>query len=306
MGSTVHPNAIVESAAIGDGTSISAFAHLEAGAIAGRDCLIHENVFVAGDVRLGNRVRILPGARLWNIDVADDVFIGANSTFPNDPSALADNQRSGRTQVYQAASIGSSVTVLPGVTIGARARVEAGSVVTRNVPAGTIIAGNPGRIVGYMGVSRSQDTVLATPPREAGVAATLVRGVTLHRMPLVDDLRGPLSFGDIGRHVPFAVKRYFLVFNVATQEIRGEHAHRTLHQFLICVHGVCHVVADDGTNRQEFILDHPSIGLHLPPMIWAVQYRYSADGVLLAFASNLYDPEDYVRDYSEFLKLCRQ
>ena len=83
-------------------------------------------------------------------------------------------------------------------------------------------------------------------------------GVTLHRLPHVPDMRGNLSFGEIGDQIPFEVKRYFLVYGVASKEIRGEHAHRSLHQFLICVHGRCHVVADDGTNRQEFVLDSPT------------------------------------------------
>jgi dTDP-4-dehydrorhamnose 3,5-epimerase-like enzyme len=103
--------------------------------------------------------------------------------------------------------------------------------------------------------------------------------------------------------VPFDVKRYFLVFGVSGKEIRGEHAHRMLHQFLICVHGRCHVVADDGEHRQEFILDDPTVGVHLPPMVWSTQYHYTDDAVLLVLASEHYDADDYIRDYAEFLKL---
>jgi len=125
----------------------------------------------------------------------------------------------------------------------------------------------------------------------------------LHRMPLVNDLRGMLSFGEVGQPVPFDVKRYFLVFDVATEQVRGEHAHRTLHQFLVCVHGRCAIVADDGAHRQEFLLDSPQLGIYIPPMTWAVQYKYSPDGVLMALASDIYDPGDYIRDYAEFLAL---
>jgi dTDP-4-dehydrorhamnose 3,5-epimerase-like enzyme len=137
------------------------------------------------------------------------------------------------------------------------------------------------------------------------VSATRVAGVTLHRLPHVDDLRGHLSFGEIGNQIPFEVKRYFLVYSVASQEIRGEHAHRSLHQFLICVHGRCHVVADDGTLRREFVLDSPTIGLHLPPMVWGIQYKYTEDAVMLVLASDRYDPASYIRDYSEFLELVK-
>ena len=137
------------------------------------------------------------------------------------------------------------------------------------------------------------------------MSATRVAGVTLHRLPHVHDLRGDLTFGEAGNQVPFEVKRYFLVYNVASKEIRGEHAHRSLRQFVICVHGRCHVVADDGANRQEFVLDSPTIGLYLPPMVWGIQYKYTEDAVLLVLASDKYDPGNYIRDYSEFLALVK-
>jgi hypothetical protein len=69
------------------------------------------------------------------------------------------------------------------------------------------------------------------------------------------------------------------------------------------VHGSCHIVADDGSARQEFALDQPTIGLHLEPMTWAVQYKYSRDAVLLVFASHAYDVDDYIRDYATFLSV---
>ena len=106
--------------------------------------------------------------------------------------------------------------------------------------------------------------------------------------------------------MPFEVKRFFLVFDVTSEQIRGEHAHRTLHQFLVCVHGRCCVVADDGAHRQEFILDSPALGLYLPPMTWAVQYKYTRDAVLLVLASDVYDPAEYIRDYEEFLRSSRR
>jgi UDP-2-acetamido-3-amino-2,3-dideoxy-glucuronate N-acetyltransferase len=133
---------------------------------------------------------------------------------------------------------------------------------------------------------------------------TRVRGVTLWRLPEVQDTRGALSFCEIGRHLPFTVERYFLVFQVAGEAARGFHAHRTLHQFLTCVHGSCHVAVDDGETRQEFVLDSPSLGLHLPPMVWGTQYRYSPGAVLLVLASDPYDEADYIRDYAEFRELA--
>jgi UDP-2-acetamido-3-amino-2,3-dideoxy-glucuronate N-acetyltransferase len=91
------------------------------------------------------------------------------------------------------------------------------------------------------------------------------------------------------------------VFGVPSVETRGEHAHRECHQFLVCVRGSVSVVADDGRRREEYLLDRPELGLHLPPMVWGIQYRYSADAVLLVFASHYYDPADYIREYDRFL-----
>ena len=97
--------------------------------------------------------------------------------------------------------------------------------------------------------------------------ATQVAGVTLHRLPRVVDIRGSLTVGEFDRSIPFAVRRYFMVFDVPSMETRGEHAHRECHQFLICVRGSCAVVADDGRNRQEFRRDWPEVGVDLRPMV---------------------------------------
>jgi hypothetical protein len=84
--------------------------------------------------------------------------------------------------------------------------------------------------------------------------------------------------------------------------VRGEHAHRRLHQFIVCVRGSVTVMVDDGQNRAVFQLDHPNLGLHVAPMVWAAQYKYSQDAMLLILASDVYNPQDYIRDYDEFLQ----
>jgi len=165
--------------------------------------------------------------------------------------------------------------------------------------------GNPGRIVGYVGAEgpgRADATAIA-PPARPGVVNTPVRGVTLHRLPRFADLRGALSVGEFARDLPFAPQRYFLVFDVPSVETRGEHVHKRCHQFLLCVSGSVRVLADDGRQRAEFTLDSPDLGIHLPPMTWGTQYRYSPDAVLLVFASEPYDAAEYVRTYDEFKSL---
>ncbi len=299
-----HKQAIVESKHIGQGTRIWAFAHILPGARVGRDCNICDHTFIENDVVVGDRVTIKCGVQLWDgIHVEDDVFIGPNATFTNDVSPRSKKHQAliPRTLVRHGASIGANATILPGITIGPRSMIGAGSVVTHDVPANAVITGNPGRIVGYAAGLHAPPAKPASMPSTPGGQPTRVRGVTFHRLQMVDDMRGLLSFGEMNVHVPFSVERYFVVFGVASEEIRGEHAHKTLHQFLVCVHGSCHVVADDGEQREEFVLDHPTVGVHLPPMIWAVQYKYTADAVLLVLASGRYDAEDYVRDYDEFL-----
>ena len=101
--------------------------------------------------------------------------------------------------------------------------------------------------------------------------------------------------------IPFTPKRWFLVYDVPSREIRGEHAHRVCHQFLLCVSGRVTVSVDDGRNRGEVLLDDPTLGIYIPPLVWGSQYRYDADAALLVLASHPYDPDDYIREYDQFL-----
>ena len=114
-------------------------------------------------------------------------------------------------------------------------------------------------------------------------------------------MRGNLVAGGFESDVPFSVKRCFMIFDVPSENVRGEHAHRTCHQFLVCARGSCRVVVDDGRVREEIALDRSDLGLHIPPMTWGIQYRYSRDALLLVFASHAYDAADYIRDYDAFI-----
>ena len=87
-----------------------------------------------------------------------------------------------------------------------------------------------------------------------------------------------------------------------SEELRGEHAHKHCHQFLICLHGACRVLLDDGERRCEVTLDRPDMGVFMPAMVWGTQYRYSADAVLFVFASRPYESDDYLRTYDAFLE----
>jgi len=242
--------------------------------------------------------------QLWDgLRVADDVFIGPNATFSNDkyPRSKQYQTQVLQTHLGRGASIGGGAALLPGLRVGARAMIGAGAVVTENVPARAIVFGNPARIVGYVDTRKpAQAPAEARPAVSGGVTATSVDGVTLHRMLMAVDLRGSLAAGEVPAHLPFAPQRYFLVYDVPGKEVRGEHAHRRCRQFLVCARGSLSVVVDDGQASEEVVLDSPAIGLYLPPMVWAVQYKYSSDALLMVLASDPYDPNDYIRDYDEF------
>jgi UDP-2-acetamido-3-amino-2,3-dideoxy-glucuronate N-acetyltransferase len=302
-----HPQAIVESDRIGRGTRIWAFAHVLPGAVVGEDCNICDHTFIENDVVVGDRVTIKCGVQLWDgVRLEDDVFVGPNATFTNDPfpRSRAHLPAHPKTVVRAGASIGANATILPGLTIGPRAMIGAGAVVTRSVPANAVVAGNPARIVRYVDALGS-DGASAAAPRAApatGETRLEVRGVTLERRPVIRDMRGNLTARELGQGLPFVPRRYFIVHDVPTKEVRGEHAHRALHQLLVCINGSVAVLVDDGARRQEVVLDSPELALHVPPMIWCVQYKYGADAALLVLASDVYDPGDYIRDYDQFLR----
>lgn len=212
------------------------------------------------------------------------------------------------------ARVGEGAVVAPGVQIGEQARVLPGAVVTRDVPPNAVVQGHPAVITGYVNaparVSLSTGTggqafAAEVSQGEPKVSASVVRGVELHQLREVQDMRGFLCAAEFDRNLPFVPRRCFWVYAVPNQQIRGEHAHRQCAQFLVAVTGRLRVVADDGSRREEFWLDRPNLGLYLPPMTWGIQYGYSEDAVLMVLASDPYDAHDYIRDYGEFQRLAR-
>lgn len=298
-----HPGAIVESPHIGTGTRVWAFAHILPKAVIGRDCNICDHVFIENDVRIGDRVTIKCGVQLWDgLRVEDDVFIGPNVTFTNDPFPRSRQHLKEYPEIIvrQGASLGANATILPGVTIGQHAMVGAGAVVTRSVPPYAVVMGNPARIARYVASPTDADGTPAPVLPSRGPEIT-VQGVGMYQVPMVKDLRGNLIARELGKGFPFAPARCFVIFDVPSKEVRGEHAHRQCAQLLVCLRGSVVVLADDGQRRQEFVLDSLTQGLLLPPMVWGTQYKYSEDAMLLVFASHGYDASDYIRTYDQFL-----
>jgi acetyltransferase-like isoleucine patch superfamily enzyme/dTDP-4-dehydrorhamnose 3,5-epimerase-like enzyme len=298
-----HPMALVESSHIGAGSRVWAFAHVLPGAVIGRDCNICDGVFVENDVVVGDRVTVKCGVQLWDgVRLEDDVFVGPNATFTNDrfPRSREYPEQFPPTIVRRGASIGANATILPGLEIGTRAMVGAGAVVTRSVPAHAVVAGNPARVVSWVDAHRVAAAQSAPTPEPAELPKLRVAGARLYRLPMFQDPRGLLSFGQVGDHLPFDPKRWFIVTDVRPGMVRGEHAHREQHQYLVAVRGSCHMVLDDGERRDEIVLHSRGLGLHVPPMIWGTLFGFSPDALLLVLTSGLYDAAEYIRDYAVF------
>ena len=301
-----HPNALVEADSIGAGTRVWAFAHILQGARVGRDCNICDHVFVENGATLGDRVTVKCGVQLWDgVTIEDDVFIGPNATFTNDPFPRSRQRPAAFTPtiVRRGASIGANATLNPGITIGANAMIGSGAVVTHDVPPNAIVVGNPAYIQGYVNAG------IPAPAAEVETADPVERlpvgGVTLYRLPQFADLRGSMVVGEFGAQLPFEPKRFVVLHAVPTRQVRGEHALKETHQFIVCLQGQCAVVVDDGVARKDIRLSDLHVGVHVPPMVWSVQYKFSQDALVLVLASREYDPADYVRDYDAFLALVK-
>ena len=146
----IHPEALVEdNVSVGMATRVWAFVHILPGARIGRECNICDHVFIEGDVIIGDRVTIKCGVQVWDgLRIEDDVFVGPNATFTNDPFPRSKKDfKLMYTNVKKGATIGANATILPGITIGEKAMVGAGAVVTKDVPANTLVVGNPSRVI---------------------------------------------------------------------------------------------------------------------------------------------------------------
>ena len=305
----VHDHGICESARVGQGTRIWAFAHVLPGAVIGANCNICDHVFIENDVTVGDDVTVKSGVQLWDgVRLGNRVFVGPNATFTNDrfPRSKHHPEAFLQTIVEDGASIGANATILPGITIGRHAMIGAGAVVTKSVPANAVVVGNPAVIIGYQTGPNVVPMLMQTVPGAAGDKTPLeVGGCELWRLPHFSDLRGELAPLDFADNLPFKPVRTFLVYGVPSDKVRGEHAHRLCHQFLVAAHGRLSVVVDDGQGRKEVSLADPSIGLYLPPKVWGIQYKFQPDTVLLVMASHSYDAGDYIRDYSDFLAMVK-
>lgn len=281
------------------------FVEISAEARVGRGCVLGSHCHVRAGAVLGERVRIEGGVVVpGQVVIEDDASVGANVVF----AQPEDGEAPGVTVVRRGARLGGNATIAAGVTIGEEALVKPGAVVVASVQPHAIVAGNPARVTGFRGARSSErgGEVGGTAPEGGGHVISRVRGVRVVTLPFISDPRGNLTVGEFERSIPFRPRRYFITFDVPNARMRGEHAHRECEQFLVCVRGSCAVVVDDGEQREEILLDRPTLGVHVPPLVWATEYKHTSDSTLMVFASHYYDPDDYIRDYGEFLALARE
>lgn len=250
---------------VGVGTRLGAGCHVGDRVVFGRGVIVGEGARIGDDVRIGEGVSIGADARL------------AVESDPRRPPLVIEAD----------ARVGEGAVVHVGVTIGRGARIDAESVVESSVPRGALASGRPAHVEGPHGES---DDVLPGGARLVPFRQFL-------------DGRGRLSVGEIASELPFLPKRVFIVDHVPIDTQRGGHAHLECHQFLFCAGGSCVVTVDDGISRAVVVLESSSMGLHVPPLVWAAEERFTPGTQLVVLASHAYDASDYVHDFAQFTRL---
>lgn len=125
-------------------------------------------------------------------------------------------------------------------------------------------------------------------------------------LPKVDDVRGNLTFIEQNEHIPFEIKRIYYLYDVPGGESRGGHAHKDLEQFIVAANGSFDVILDDGYNKERHHMNRSYYGLYLPNMIWRELDNFSSGSVCLVLASEVYDEDDYIRDYGKFYEIAQK
>lgn len=122
-------------------------------------------------------------------------------------------------------------------------------------------------------------------------------------LPKFLDARGNLSFAEQNNHIPFEIKRTYWIYDVPGGESRGGHAFRETEEFIIAISGGFDVIIDDGKELKTFTLNRSYYGLYIPKGVWREITNFSTNSLALEFASTVYNPDDYIRDYNEYIKL---
>ena len=131
----------------------------------------------------------------------------------------------------------------------------------------------------------------------------LPKGCKLIELPLIGDKRGSLAFGECEKHIPFKIERVFWTYNIKDGHMRGNHAHRTCQMVIFPLGGTFKMEVDDGEVQVVLEMNDPHVGILIPPLVWCKLYDFTPDAACVSLASEPYDADDYIHDYSEFLRL---
>jgi dTDP-4-dehydrorhamnose 3,5-epimerase-like enzyme len=130
---------------------------------------------------------------------------------------------------------------------------------------------------------------------------SVVSDCQLIQLPQIGDRNGHITAINNNTEVPFAIKRIFYLYDIPGGESRGAHAHKECHQFLVAVSGSFEVLLNDGKTTNTIMLKSPNVGLHIYPGIWASEINFSSGSVCLVLASHIYEENDYIRNYDNYL-----
>ena len=119
-------------------------------------------------------------------------------------------------------------------------------------------------------------------------------------LPKIEDPRGNISFIEADNHIPFTIKRTYLIYDVPGGQMRGGHAYKKLEEFIVALSGSFDVVLDDGKEKKTFSLNRSYYGLYVPKMIWRSMENFSTNALCMTLASTQYDKHDYIRNYHQF------
>jgi len=124
-------------------------------------------------------------------------------------------------------------------------------------------------------------------------------------LPKIEDHRGNLTFIEQENHIPFEIKRVYYLYDVPGGGLRGGHAHKTLHEFIIAANGSFDVILKDGQNESRHHMNRSYYGLYVPPGVWRELDNFSSGSVSLVLASDFFDEKDYIREYKDFQKMVK-
>jgi len=129
-----------------------------------------------------------------------------------------------------------------------------------------------------------------------------IEQVQMINLPKIEDARGNLSFFEANQHVPFVIERAYWIYDVPGGHLRGGHAFKEQHEFIVAMSGSFDVVVDDGKTKKTFSLNRSYFGLYIPSTMWREMNNFSTNSLALVISSTKYSSDDYIRDYNEFLR----